>query len=51
MITELHKHSMGINHGLEEISAVIQELAVSASQINTNEQHLNNNILEISKLS
>ena len=48
---ELRKMSTLLTRSMEEISAVIEELAASASLISENEQHLNNDIAEIYKLS
>ncbi|MGS0764546.1 methyl-accepting chemotaxis protein [Syntrophomonas curvata] len=48
---ELRQLAANLASGLEEMSAVIQELAASASQININEQDLNNTIDGVNKLA
>jgi len=48
---ELREMANNLNRGLGEVSAVIEELAASASQISTNEQLLNSNIVGVSELS
>jgi hypothetical protein len=41
---QLRQHSSSISNSLEDISSVIEQLAVSANQINENEQKLNDKI-------
>jgi len=48
---DLREMADSLNRGLGEISVVIEELAMSATQISGNEQQLNKSILNISKLS
>jgi hypothetical protein len=50
-VLDLRIMSTNLSKSLEEISAVIQELAASASDISSNEYHLNQNIKEVSDLS
>lgn len=48
---KLKEMSTNLNHGLTEISSVIEELAASASQISDTERQLNQNVGEIYRLS
>jgi len=48
---ELRKMSNNLKRGLEEMSAVIQQVAASASHIIANEKKLNNNISDIYTIS
>jgi uncharacterized phage infection (PIP) family protein YhgE len=48
---QLREVSHNLKRSLEEVSAVIEELAASASQITVNERQLNNKIMEVNQLS
>ncbi|MBP8819189.1 MAG: methyl-accepting chemotaxis protein [Syntrophomonadaceae bacterium] len=48
---ELRQMATNLTSGLEEISAVIEQMAASAAQINSNEKLLNQNVNEVFKLS
>jgi len=47
---ELRNIASNLTQNLEEMAAVVQELAASASEVMTNEQNLNNQIIEVSGL-
>ncbi len=49
--TDLRKMSLELNQSIGEISAVIQEMAASASDISFSEKNLNSSIYEISQVS
>lgn len=51
MIRQLKIHSENLNANLQEISAVVQEITASATDISMNENQLNNDIMDIMKLS
>lgn len=48
---DLREMSKNLNRGMNEISAVVEELAAAASQITSNEQELSHNIMEIYNVS
>ncbi len=51
MAVDLREMANNLTSGLEQISAVIEEMAASASQITVNEQVLHQNVTEIYRLS
>jgi hypothetical protein len=48
---DLQEMSCRLSESLNEISAVIQEMAASASEVSCNEEHLNTNVVEIIEAS
>ncbi len=51
MIDRLREHSATLNTNLQEISAVVQEITASATEISMNENQLNHDIMDIMRLS